>query len=460
MKLLIKNGQIINADSGLKADILCENGIIQAIAPRISDSKADSIIDAAGLYVLPGGIDPHVHMHLPTPAGFSADDFYSGSKAALMGGTTTLIDFVTPTKEQSLPEALQARKEEARDSLIDYSFHISPVQWTPTTGKEIQICIEDEGITSFKIYMAYKKTIGLEDALIRKVLKSVGRYGGLVTAHCELGDEIEKRREDFIKNGKTGVEYHPLSRPAHLEAGAVARLLQMAKNENCPVYIVHVSTQQSLPFIEKAQKQGQAVFAETCPQYLLLDDTKYQGAFTGAAPYVMSPPLRKKEDNEGLWKALANSGIQTTGTDHCPFTIAQKRNGETDFTQIPNGAGGVEHRLALLYTYGVLKQKISLHKWVAVSSTNAAKLFGLYPEKGVIKEGSDADLVLWNPHSESVISSKTHHSRADNNIFEGFSIKGNPEYVIAKGVILLEKGILQKTSRRGNFLKRKPPFFK
>lgn len=457
MKLLIKNGLVVNADSSIVADILCVNGKIHRIATNISEHTADTIIDATGKYVIPGGIDPHVHMHLPSPAGFSADDFYSGTKAALMGGTTTLIDFVTPNRQETLLEALQKRKEEATNSLIDYSFHISPIQWTDTTEQEIKICIEQEGITSFKIYMAYKKSIGLSDDIIQKILQVVAKYGGLVTSHCELGDVIDKKRDEFISEGKTSPEFHPLSRPAHLEAEAVARLIQMARQANCPVYVVHVSTQQSIPFIKKAQEEGQPVFAETCPQYLLLNDAKYQGEFKETAPYVMSPPLRKKEDNAGLWKAVEQGVIHTLGTDHCPFMLKQKARGETDFTQIPNGAGGVEHRLTLSFTYGVLQEKISLNEWVALTSTNVAKLFGLFPQKGIIQEGADADLVIWNPDIEQKIAAKTHHSNADSNIFEGFMTKGKPEYVITKGKIRVIDNVLQEESQIVNFLKRERP---
>ena len=443
MKLLIKNGKIIQADSDQKLDILCENGVISQLQTRLPEQEADQVIDAKGCYVFPGGIDPHVHMHLPSKAGFSSDDFYHGSKAALFGGTTTLIDFVTPFKGQSLIDALKERKDDAADALTDYSFHLSPVEWRDTTAAEIKTCIEQEGISSFKIYMAYKKAIGLEDDIIQKVLKTVGKYGGLVTAHCELGDEIEKLRENLIATGKTAPEFHPLSRPSDLEAKAVDNFIKMGKKAGCPVYIVHVSTAQSIPFIAQAQEEGQAVFAETCPQYLLLDDSKYQGSFSEAAPYVMSPPLRKKEDNRGLWKALEKGIIQTVGTDHCPFSIAQKKSGVKDFRKIPNGAGGVEHRMALLYTYGVLQNKISLQDFVALTSTNAAKIFGLYPKKGVIQVGSDADLVVWNPNIESIISAKTHHSLADTNIFEGIPVKGAPDYVITRGKIRIKHQKLQ-----------------
>ena len=452
MKLLIKNARIINADSTIEADILCDEGKIIRIEKDLSIEGVAETIDATNLYVFPGGIDPHVHMHLPSPAGFSSDNFLSGTKAALLGGTTTIIDFVTPKKGESLLYALAKRKEEASKSVIDYSFHVSPIEWRDTTAQEIKDCIK-EGITSFKIYMAYKKVIGIENEVISKVMKVVGEAGGMVTAHCELGDEIEKLRDKFAKEGKLSPAFHPLSRPANLEAEAVKEFIAMGKEAACPVYVVHVSAKESLKYIGKAQQKGQQVFAETCPQYLLLDDSKYQGEFRKTAPYVMSPPLRETDDSKAIWMALGTETIQTIGTDHCPFSLEQKRLGRNDFRKIPNGAGGVEHRLALLYTFGVLQKKLSLNQFVNSTSTQVAKIFGIYPQKGVIQIGSDADLVIWNPKTEHTISAKTHHQNCDLNIYEGFQTKGEACFVITKGKIVVKKGQLVLKSK-GSFLKR------
>lgn len=453
MKLLIKNGLIVNADASVKADILCEGDKIIKIGKNLS-AVATKTIDASDCYIFPGGIDPHVHMHLPSPAGFSSDDFLSGSKAALHGGSTTIIDFVTPRKGQSLVEALRERKTAAANSLIDYSFHVSPVEWTDTTEEEIRQCIE-EGVTSFKIYMAYKYSIGLDDEDIIKVMKAVGKHGGIVTSHCEIGDDIEVLRNIFAKQGKLGVAFHPLSRPAKLEAIAVKKFIEMGKKTNCPIYIVHVSTKGSLYYIKKAQQEGKQVFAETCPQYLLLDDSKYTGNFEQTAPFVMSPPLRKIEDNEALWSAIKSNTIQAIGTDHCPFNLQQKAFGKDDFRKIPNGAGGVEHRLTLLYTYAVEGKKITLNQFVNTTSTQAAKIFGLYPKKGAIKVGSDADLVIWNPKVVSTISAKIHHQNCDTNIYEGLTTTGCAEYVIAKGKIVKKDGEILLDNCQGTFLKRK-----
>jgi len=456
MGIIIKNGKIINVDHTLLADILIDGDKIIKINNDIIPGIDDTLIDATGKYIFPGGIDPHVHLNLPTKAGYSSDDFYSGSKAALFGGTTSLIDFVTPTKDESLLGALKKRKQEASNCLTDHSFHVSPVKWDENTAAEIQSCIR-EGITSFKVYMAYKDSIGLNDDDLFKVIKAVGKAGGIVAIHCEIGDDIEKLRNQFYKEGKIEPKYHPLSRPARTEADAVKKAIELAKMAECPIYIVHVSTALSLKYIRKAQNKGQTVYAETCPQYLLLDDSVYDQKFEKAAPYVLSPPLRKKEDNEALWEAIADGTIQSIGTDHCPFMMDQKREGKDDFRKIANGAGGIEHRLSLIFTDGVLQNKISLNRLVELTSTNPAKIFGLYPQKGILQPGSDADLVIWNPKYEETISAKTHHQNCDTNIYEGIIVKGKAELVITRGVIVIQDDQLIVDQPKGNFLKRNKP---
>ncbi len=441
--LLIKNGTIVNGDQTQNADILVSDGIIKEIAKDLSaDDNTTKIINAKGKYVFPGGIDPHVHMNLPTPVGYSSDDFYTGTRTALQGGTTTIIDFVTPNRGQSLIEALEVRNREAAKSLCNYYFHVSPVEWRDSTQAEIESLIKYKGIRSFKCYMAYQNSVGLNDDDLFRVMRVVGKTGGIVTVHCELGDEIEVLREKYSNKEFPPAEAHLLSRPSEMEAEAVMRAIQLARKANCPLYIVHVSSAQSLEHIAKAQQEDQVIYAETCPQYLLLDQSNYKRPFEEAAAYVMSPPLRTNQDNEALWDAIANGVVQTIGTDHCPFTLEQKRQGFDDFRKIPNGAGGVEHRMSLLFTYGVLQNRISLNKYVELTSTNPAKIFGLYPRKGVVADGSDADILIWNPEKENTISVKNQHQNSDLNIYEGFETKGDPEYVIHKGAIISEKGIL------------------
>jgi len=300
---------------------------------------------------------------------------------------------------------------------------------------EIKNCF-DSGFKSFKVYMAYKSSIGLDDNVLLNVMNAVGKAGGTITVHCELGDDIEELRDKFAEEGKLTPEYHPLSRPSELEAKAVKKAIELAGKANCPIYIVHVSAKKSLKYIRDAQAKGKVVMAETCPQYLLLDDAKYLGDFQQTAPFVMSPPLRKKEDNNELWKAIADGTILTIGTDHCPFTLKQKEKGEHDFRSIPNGAGGVEHRIALLYTFGVITGKITMNQFVALTSTNAAKIFGLFPAKGNISVGADADIVIWDKCKKNIISAKSHHSNCDINIYEGVKTVGIPKVVILHGDVI------------------------
>ena len=452
MGLLITNGTLVTADRQFLSDLRIEGGKIAATGSLMNTRRpGDRLIDARGKYILPGGIDPHVHLHLPTHAGYSSDDFVSGSRAALFGGTTTLIDFVTPGKNQPLVEALDQRKAEAEYCFCDYSFHVSPVSWRKSLPEELAT-IKASGIQSFKVYMAYLDSIGLHDEELERVMATVADIGGRLCIHCELGDEIDALRKQYIEMGKTTPEYHPLSRPARLEAGAVKKALALAAKTGCPLYIVHVSAAESLEAIREAQAKGQDVMAETCPHYLLLDDSRYQGDFDAAAPFVLSPPLRKKTDIRALWKGLADESIQSIGTDHCPFNRAQKEKGLYDFTQIANGAGGVEHRLALLYTYGVLEKRISMERWVALTSTLPAKIFGLYPAKGNLQAGADADVVIWNPEKEKTIHTENHHMHCDNDIFEGFTTRGEAEIVIKGGHIAIEKGNFNESLPAGRFL--------
>jgi dihydropyrimidinase len=434
MELLIKNPTIVTSTRTFQGDILIAEGKIKAIGENLNLNLID-VIDASGKILFPGGIDPHVHMHLPTPAGFSSDDFFSGSKAALYGGTTTIIDFVTPNKGQSLVDALNQRIEEAKNSLVDYSFHVSPVEWRHTTEQEIHKCVM-RGFPSFKIYMAYKAAIGLNDDVILKVMQAVAKAGGMVTVHAEMGDEIELLRNKFFDEGETEPLFHLLSRPPKTESDAVKRVIEMANTSRCPLYIVHVSTKESLVHIQNAQAGGQIVFAETCPHYLLLNDSAFEGPFEKTAPFVLSPPLRKDSDSLALWNAIDHGVVKTIGTDHCPFSLIQKEFGKNDFRKIPNGAGGVEHRMELLYTFGVLEKRISINQFVDITSTQPAKIFGLYPRKGEIAIGSDADLVIWDPNIHGKISSKTHHSACDISIYEGYDVVGKAEFVIKSGKVV------------------------
>jgi len=456
MDILIKNGNIITSEYSVVNDVYIHEGKIHSIGKNLKHSATTRIVDASGKFVFPGGVDPHVHMCLPTPAGPSSDDFRTGSIAALYGGTTTLIDFVTPVKGESLPNALEKRKREAENSLIDYSFHVSPIEWHSGTRNEISDCFSN-GITSFKVYLAYRKTVGLCDADFLKVLRTVGELGGIVTAHCELGEEIERLRDYYFSVNKTEPLYHYLSRPAEMESDSVKKAIALAQEAGCSFYVVHVSTKKSLFHIEEAKKKGQQVYAETCPHYLLLNNPPITGSFASAAPYIISPPLREPCDNEALWHAINKNVVSTIGTDHCPFNMEQKRAGANDFRSIPNGAGSIEYRLPLLYTYGVLGKKISINKMVDIFSTMPAKIFGLFPQKGCIAIGSDADIVIWNPDGSHSISLLNQHQHCDINIYNGLSVSGHAEYIVKGGEIAVNNDILFSSISRGRFLKRNRP---
>jgi len=453
LSILITNGRIVTSVGEQIADLLVVDGKIAAIGSQL-EAHAETTIDAKDMLVLPGGIDPHVHLHLPTPAGFSSDDFHSGSIAALMGGTTTIVDFVTPSRGQSMVDALKARMDEAACSLADYTFHVSPVEWNKNTPKEIEECIE-MGFPSFKVYMAYKSSVGVDDNALYHVMHTVAQNGGIVLAHCEMGDDIDILRDFYASQGLTSPKYHMLSRPPRFEALAVKRAIDLADQTQCPLYIVHVSAAESVKHIIQAQKSGQPLYAETCPQYLLLDEALYDSSIPEAIKYVMSPPLRQSIDRDTLWAAISNGNIQTVGTDHCPFSLEQKMVGKDDFRKIPNGAGGIEHRLALLFTYGALTGKLSLSKLVDIFATQPAKIFGLYPHKGELAIGSDADIVILNPNLKGSISSRNHHSKSDISIYEGFETTGKVAFVIKSGIIAVENGKLCNALPHGQLLKRR-----
>ncbi len=438
MNLLIKNGTVVNADSSFKADVAVNQGKIVAVGEFAEGAEAVSkVIDASGCLVFPGGIDPHVHMQLPTPAGPSSDDFLSGSRAALMGGTTTLIDFVTPAPGELLPAALASRQAEARAALTNVFLHVSPTTWRSTMPDEMAECVEKFHTHSFKCYLAYLDTIGLLPDALEKVMQEAARLGAIVLVHCEEGKEVARLREKYTITDLPVAMAHYRSRPPELEAQAVGTAIELARKTGCTLYIVHVSAAESLELIAKAQAAGQKVYAETCPHYLLLNEQKYHQPFEQAAPYIISPPLRKAEHQHALWKAVTDGTIQTLGSDHCPFTLKQKMEGKDDLRKIPNGAGGVEHRLALLYTYGVLTGKISLNRFVELTSTNSARIFGLYPAKGILAPGADADIVVWNPEKTNIISRRAHHQHCDTNIYEGMATKGEAKYVLISGKVVV-----------------------
>lgn len=454
--ILIKNGEIITPTDRYVSDIYVEDGVIKAIAPKLEKPKAETkVIDAHGHYVFPGAIDAHVHMELPFMGEVSGDDFESGTAAGVAGGTTSIIDFVIPSRNQSLMSALETWKERARKSVADYAFHMAVTWFGDNTAKEMEQCVRQEGITSFKTFMAYRGAIGVDDTEMIKVMETAKNLNALVTAHCENGEMVVALQEKLFKAGKIEPKYHAQSRPAPLEGEATARAIMLARMTGIPLYIVHVTAKEAVDAINEARLRGQVVFGETCPQYLLLDDSVYEKPDFEGAAYVMSPPIRPKGHQEALWAALKSGIIQTVATDHCPFhQHSQKTLGMKDFRKIPNGAAGIQNRLALMYTYGVLENRIDLHQFVELNCTRPAKIFGMYPRKGAVMVGSDADLVIWNPQKESVISAKTHLHKCDRNIFEGFKTKGAPAWVIVNGKVQYDNGDLKVERGAGRFIPR------
>lgn len=454
--VLFKNGDLVTPAGVLQGDLLVRGGKIAALGGEL-EAAADAetrVVDASGCYILPGGVDPHVHLELPTPAGPSADDFESGSRAALAGGTTTVLDFVTPEPGQGLLEALQLRRAAAKRALCDYGLHVTPTRWDDAVADEMRRCVAEEGVTSFKAYMAYKETIGLEDRDLLAVMDAAAKLDALVTVHCEHGDAVAYLQRKLLAEGKTAPRYHPAARPPETEIEAVGRALLFARLTGCALYVVHVSTEIAAVALGEARRSGQAVAAETCPHYLLLGEEEYdRPGFEGAA-YVMSPPLRPEEDRNALWEALRAGGIQAVGTDHCPFDRRQKERGRVDFTRIPNGVPGIEDRLKLLYTYGVAQGRLSLPEFVERTATGPARIFGLYPRKGILAVGSDADVVLWDPEVEGVLSAGTQLQRCDTSIYEGFRTEGAPRLVLLRGRVAVEEGRVLLEPGAGEYLHR------
>lgn len=452
MKYLLKNGTLVSGERTEKKDILIEGEKIVKIAPHIEEEGAEEI-NVEGKLLFPGFIDGHTHFDLEVAGTVTADDFETGTRAAILGGTTLVIDFASQDKGgHTLKEGLEKwyKKADGKCS-CDYSFHMSIVEWNEETEKEIQDMIE-EGITSFKLYMTYPAMM-VEDRDLYKILKKLNEYGCFAGVHCENAGVIDALIEEAKKEGRLGPENHPLVRPDTMEAEAVHRLLVIAKEAGAPVMVVHLTNKKAYEEIVKARENGQTVFAETCPQYLLLDDSAYSKPDFGGAVYVCAPPLRKKEDQNCLWKALAKGEIQTVATDQCSFTLEQKAMGKDDFTKIPGGLPGVQTRGTLLYTYGVREGEITVEQMCRLLSENPAKLYGVYPKKGALLEGSDGDIVVFDPEKESVISAKTYAYNTDNNPFEGYSLHGDIDKVFLRGNLVVKDGAVVK-EKTGKYMKR------
>jgi len=453
MSVLIKNGRVITSSEDYIADIFIEGEKISAIGKDLN-IPADEVMDANGKLIFPGGIDPHVHLDMPFMGTFSSDNYETGTTAALHGGTTMVIDFVLQTQGKSLYSALgewQSRSD--GNALSDYSFHMAVTDFNKDTKKEIGEMINKEGITSFKTFMAYKGALMIDDRMMIGLMNEVRDKGGVVTVHATHGDMIDFLIAKHREEGKLSPLYHYLSQPEITETEASGRFADMAYYTGVPAYIVHMTCEGALNQIRRATERDQKVFVETCIQYLLLDASLYEKDFEGAK-WVMSPPLREKKDQKALWAGINQGLVQVVGTDHCPFTWEKKLMGEKDFSKIPNGHPAIEHRMELLYSEGVNKAKISLNKYVEVTSTNAAKIFGMFPQKGSIGIGSDADLVIFDPEKKHTLSVKTHHMNVDYSAYEGWEVTGKVETVFLRGKNVVDKGKLNISKGYGKFIKR------
>jgi dihydropyrimidinase len=452
MKTLIKNGHIITATDNYHADILIEDEIISIIGAKL-DMEADVTIDAKGRLVIPGGIDPHTHMELPFGGTTAADDFRTGTIAAAHGGTTTIIDFAVQYKGESLLQGVDNWHKKAEGKCaIDYGFHLITTELEDRQIEEMYT-VMDEGVTSFKMFMAYPGVFLVDDATIFRAMLAAGQRGGLICMHAENGIVINEIIKHALAQGHTAPKYHALTRPTIAEAEGVHRAIAIAEMAESPVYIVHLSCADALNQVRQARDRGIPAFAETCPQYLFLSIDDYGEGFDGAK-YVMTPPLREKANQAELWKGLKMDDLQVISTDHCPFCMKeQKELGRDDFTKIPNGAPGVEHRVSLIYT-GVVENRISLNRFVELTSTAAAKMFGLFPKKGTIAVGSDADIVIFDENKDQTISVKTHHMNVDYSAYEGKTIKGTVDIVLSRGQIVIDNGEFKGKSGNGRFLKR------
>jgi dihydropyrimidinase len=458
MSLLIRNGRVITASDDYIADLYCDEGKVATIGVNLPTDKfsADRTIDATGQYVLPGGIDVHTHLDMPFGGTTSADDFESGTIAAAHGGTTSIVDFAIQYRGQTMRHALDEwRKKADGRAAIDYGFHMIVTELADAGLGEMDRLVRDEGVTSFKLFMAYPGVFMVDDATIFRALVRTGENGGLVCMHAENGGVIDELVKEALRKGQTAPKYHALTRPSRAEGEATGRAIALSEMAGVPIYIVHLSAADALEKVKQARDMGLPAYAETCPQYLFLSYDNYEEPGFDGAKYVMSPPLREKWHQDVLWKGLAKNDLQVISTDHCPFCMAeQKTLGKDDFSKIPNGAPGIETRLTLVHDGGVRGGRLSLNRFVELCSTTPAKMFGLFPRKGTIAVGSDADIVLFDPQRKQTLGVKTLHMKVDYNPYEGRTVQGSPSMVIAGGTVIVEDGKFVGKKGDGRFLKR------
>jgi dihydropyrimidinase len=457
---LITNGRIITATDDYVADVYCDNGTIAAIGTNLPSHRfqADRTIDASGQYVIPGGIDVHTHLNMPFGGTTSADDFESGTIAAAFGGTTSIIDFAIQYRGKTMRHALDDwRRRADGNAVIDYGFHMIVTELEDAGLGDMDVLVRDEGITSFKLFMAYPGVFMVDDATIFRALQRTGGNGGLICMHAENGGVIDELVKEALRKGHTAPKYHALTRPSRAEGEATGRAIALAEMAGVPIYIVHLSAADALEKVRHARDLGLPAYAETCPQYLFLSYDNYEEPGFDGAKYVMSPPLREKWHQDVLWKGLSKNDLQVISTDHCPFCMAeQKELGRDDFSKIPNGAPGIETRLTLVHDGGVRPGRITMNRFVELCSTTPAKMFGLFPRKGTIAVGSDADIVVFDPTKKVRLSVKTLHMKVDYNPYEGRTVQGAPSTVICNGQVVIDGNAFVGTKGAGRFLRRGP----
>lgn len=457
MGIVLNRGTIVTAVDLYQADVRIEGEKIVAIGYGIKQ-PGDQVINVEDCFLFPGGIDPHTHFDLPVGDMATSDDFTSGTRAAVLGGTTTIIDFATQFKGETLKGALENWHAKAEGKcFVDYGFHMAITDWNDQIAREMTDLVHTQGVPSVKFYLAYKNVLQVDDSALLQAFRQAEKCGALVCVHCENGDVIDDLVQEAVRQGKTAPRHHPLTRPVEAEEEATGRAITLAQIAGAPLYIVHLTSTEALQRVVEARRKGGEVYAETCPQYLLLDDSYYLAEGFNGAKYVISPPLRAVHHQTMLWSGLRTGDLATVATDHCSFNYqGQKDLGLEDFSKIPSGAPGVETRLGLLYTYGVRAGKLTLNEFVALTSTNAAKLFGLFPRKGTIAPGSDADLVVWDPRISSLVTVESLHQQVDYTPYEGFHQMGQALHVFIRGKHVVQEGQLGGEKPTGIYLFRKP----
>ena len=458
MSLMIRGGTVVNADASVRADILCEGGVIAAVGPDLAVPAGCEVVDAGGALVMPGGIDTHTHMELPFMGTVTVDDFFTGTAAGLAGGTTAILDFVIPNPKQPLMEAFRNWSGWAEKSAADYGFHVAVTWWDESVHRDMGTLVHEHGVNSFKHFMAYKNAIMADDEVLVNSFARALELGALPTVHAENGELVFQLQNKLVAMGLTGPEQHPASRPPAVEAEATNRAIRLAEVIGCPIYIVHVSNAESLQAIMRARGAGQRVFGEVLAGHLTIDDSVYRHHdWRIAAAHVMSPPFRERHHQDALWAGLQAGHLHTTATDHCAFCDEQKAMGADNFAKIPNGCAGIEDRMAVVWDAGVNSGRLTANEFVRVTSTNAAQIFNMYPRKGVVAPGSDADIVVWNPDASKTISTATSVSKVGYNVFEGRKVQGLPVVTVARGKVVCSHGDLRAERGAGRYLKR-PPF--